>query len=927
MSTYTEWGESLDPSAILPEYPRPQLVRNSYLNLNGEWQFAIRPSTASETAPASWDGTILVPFSPESILSGVSRQLLPGQTLWYRRELELPHGFFTEGRLLLNFGAVDSECVVLVNGTRVGSHEGGYLPFSIDITDAVVPGTNTLTVAVHDDTDTGVASRGKQKLDRGGIWYTAQSGIWQTVWLEAVPSVFVERLILTSSLENGSLEVTVVACTDSPATIEISADSEAVASVDVHTNIPVRIPLGAVRPWSPEDPFLYDIRVTLGTDEVTSYVGMRSFGTGLDAHGVPRLFLNGAPYFHAGVLDQGYWPDGLYTAPSDEAMIADIRAMKDLGFTMLRKHIKIEPLRWYAHCDRIGILVWQDMVNGGAPYRPAVVTLPAVAPVRLSDRFHGVFGRADASGRQQFRRELRETVALLSNVASIAMWVPFNEGWGQFDAGAITRELLLLDRSRTIDSASGWHDQGAGDVKSLHVYFRRFRMHRAWRRDRRVVVLSEYGGYSHREPGHDFSSKEFGYRRFRSRTELDSAFEKLHNDEILPAISQGLSATVYTQLADVEDELNGILTYDRRVTKITPDVVRRVNARLTAAGHTPGRTPHPMRELEITEAVPLTAPDGRLNPAAVGWSRTPMHRTDGIGELGRGWGRNKRWEYWAVMTPTHIVSATVSSLDYASVNDLWIFDRRTEEVVHTGVIRPLSGSVRLPATLGDGPAQVRTKPLRVDITEVPNGTRLRARTARVSIDILAARAEDHESLAVVVPWSPTRFQYTVKDVARPASGTIRIDGTEFAVPEGSSWATLDHGRGRWPYSMHWNWAAGSGVSNGRVIGVQLGSKWTDGTGSTENALFEDGRLSKISEELTWDYDTTNWLAPWHISGDSADLTFTPFYDKTSATDLKVFSSFGHQCFGEFRGWMLDESGQRVFFEGIEGWAEDVRNRW
>jgi hypothetical protein len=334
-----------------------------------------------------------------------------------------------------------------------------------------------------------------------------------------------------------------------------------------------------------------------------------------------------------------------------------------------------------------------------------------------------------------------------------------------------------------------------------------------------------------------------------------------------------------------------------------------------------------MRELEITEAVPLTAPDGCLNPAAVGWSRTPMHRTDGIGELGRGWGRNKRWEYWAVMTPTHIVSVTVSSLDYASVHDLWVFDRRTEEVVHTGVIRPLSSSVRLPATLSNGPAQVRTKPLRVDITEVPNGTRLRARTARVSIDILAARPEDHESLAVVVPWSPTRFQYTVKDVARPASGTIRIDRTEIAVPEGSSWATLDHGRGRWPYSMHWNWAAGSGVSNGRVIGVQLGSKWTDGTGSTENALFVDGRLSKICEELTWDYDTSNWLAPWRIYGDSAGLTFTPFYDKTSATDLKVFSSFGHQCFGEFRGWMLDESGQRVFFEGIEGWAEDVRNRW
>ena len=334
-----------------------------------------------------------------------------------------------------------------------------------------------------------------------------------------------------------------------------------------------------------------------------------------------------------------------------------------------------------------------------------------------------------------------------------------------------------------------------------------------------------------------------------------------------------------------------------------------------------------MRELEITAPVSLTGADGQLNPAAVGWSRTPMHNTDGIGGIGRGWGRNKRWEYWAVMTPTHIVSVTVSSLDYASVHDLWVFDRSTEEVVHTGVIRPLSRSVRLPGTLGDAAAQVRTGPLRVDITEVPGGTRLRATTARVRVDILAARPNGHESLAVVVPWSTSRFQYTVKDVARPASGTIRIDGTDIDVPTGTSWATLDHGRGRWPYSMHWNWAAGSGISDGRVIGVQLGGKWTNGTGSTENALLVDGRLSKISEELTWDYDTSAWLAPWHIYGHAADLTFTPFYDKTSATDLKVFSSFGHQCFGSFTGWMTDENGTRVSFEGIEGWAEDVRNRW
>ncbi|AWB85883.1 glycoside hydrolase family 2 protein [Mycetocola zhujimingii] len=591
MNLTTTEGDALDENAILPEYPRPQLVRDSYLNLNGRWQYAIRARVNDETEPTEWDGPILVPFSPESALSGVNRQLTPDQTLWYRRELDLPAGF-NVGRLLLHFGAVDSECEVFLDGESVGSHVGGYLPFSIDVTDAIGSGRATLTVAVHDASDTVPASHGKQKLDRGGIWYTAQSGIWQTVWLESVPDAHIERLQLTPQLEAGAVEVTVISEADAQATVVVTAGGQTVAEATVQANSPTRIPLGDVRPWSPEDPFLYDIRVTLGTDEVTSYVGMRSFGTGTDADGVPRLLLNGKPYFHAGVLDQGYWPDGLYTAPSDDALIADIRTMKDLGFTMLRKHIKIEPLRWYAHCDRIGILVWQDMVNGGAPYRPAVITLPAATPVRFRDDRYDLFGRADAAGRAEFRRELHETIELLSNVVSIAMWVPFNEGWGQFDAQEIADEVRALDPTRTIDHASGWHDQGAGDVKSLHVYIRPFRMRRSWREDGRVVVLSEYGGYSYREPGHAFSDKEFGYRRYRSHAELDAAFERLHDAEVIPAVGLGLAATVYTQLSDVEDELNGILTYDRRIVKLTPDVVRRVNARLTAGNtQTPREDP------------------------------------------------------------------------------------------------------------------------------------------------------------------------------------------------------------------------------------------------------------------------------------------------------------------------------------------------
>lgn len=479
MTLTTEWGEALDPEQVLPEYPRPQLVRDSYLNLNGRWAYAI---TDDDREPARYDGEILVPFSPEAPLSGVGRQLLPGQTLWYRRTLQLPDGFHRPGhRVLLHFGAVDQTCSVLLNGVPVGGRTGGYLPVRCDVTDALRDGENVLVVAVRDDSDTSYHARGKQKLRRGGIWYTAQSGIWQTVWAECVPEAHVERLTLTPHLAQGCVEVTVHASAAvGDVEIRILAGGVVVAEASAAAGTAVRLPLPEVRSWTPEDPFLYDVTVGYGDDRVRGYVGMRSFGVGPDADGVPRLLLNGEPYFHAGVLDQGYWPDGLYTAPSDAAMVADIAAMKRLGFTMLRKHIKIEPLRWYHHCDRLGILVWQDMVNGGSLYRPLVVTAPVLTPLRLPDRggWRRWFGRADAAGRDEFRAEARETVEHLRNVVSIAVWVPFNEGWGQFDAADVAREVAALDPTRTVDHASGWHDQGGGDLRSLHVYFRRFRASR-----------------------------------------------------------------------------------------------------------------------------------------------------------------------------------------------------------------------------------------------------------------------------------------------------------------------------------------------------------------------------------------------------------------------------------------------------------------
>jgi len=567
----TPWGEKLDRNNILPEYPRPQLQRSSYLNLNGPWQYAI---TGTDEPPATFDGEILVPFSPESELSGVGQQLLPGQTLWYRRTVRLPAGF-NVGRVLLHFGAVDQTTTVSVNGVDVCSHAGGYTPFSTDIT-ACLQEENTILVKVHDASDTACWSRGKQKLRRGGIWYTAQSGIWQTVWMESAPQDYIRALRITPLFDESAVELTVVAegshsCRAGVGTTEVTFLS----------NEPVRLPMQGFIPWTPECPHLYGLTVTMGEDRVKSYFGMRKFAVGIDDNGVKRLFLNNRPYFHNGLLDQGYYSDGLYTAPSDEAMTFDIQTAKDMGFNMLRKHIKIEPLRWYYHCDQIGMLVWQDMVNGGGAYSFLTVSAPLVTGIHVSDHHYSWFAREDEEGRRQYDRELDETVRRLYNAVSIAMWVPFNEGWGQFDAGDAVERILRLDTTRTIDHASGWHDQRIGDIRSLHVYFRPYH----FRPDRlgRAVVLSEFGGYNFRLNGHCFSNKDVGYKRFETAEALLNAYRDLYRNQILPARNKGLSAAVYTQLTDVEDELNGLISYDRKVIKLPVERVREINEELTRA--------------------------------------------------------------------------------------------------------------------------------------------------------------------------------------------------------------------------------------------------------------------------------------------------------------------------------------------------------
>jgi len=574
----TRWGRALDPAAVLPEYPRPQLVRDSYLTLNGHWDYAITPIGASQ--PNEWDGRILVPFSPEAPLSGVERTVGSTDALWYRRSIVLPSGF-VDDRVILHFGAVDQACEVWVGGMTVGTHRGGYLPFSLDITDALAAGGTELVVRVTDSTDTGSASRGKQSSKRGGIWYTPQSGIWQSVWLESVPTQHIAGLRVTPDLAGQAVVITVEG-EAGEARVRIVDDGRVVADHTVATNTATAIAVPDPHPWSPADPFLYDLEITLGNDSVRSYIGMRSVAVVADAQGIPRLHLNGEPFLQAGLLDQGYWPDGLYTAPSDEALVWDIQFARDLGFTMLRKHIKIEPARWYYHCDKLGMLVWQDMVNGGGHYSPAVVTVPAVTALRLNDRHYRWFGRADVEGRRQFLDELEHTIEHLRGFSCIVAWVPFNEGWGQFDALAVERRVRELDPTRLIDHASGWHDQGGGDLRSLHIYFRPFRVKRRWLRGHRALALTEFGGYSLPVEGHRSTTREFGYRRYRTAAQLWAALKQLWERELLPAVNGPLTAFVYTQLSDVEDEVNGLVTDDREVIKVPVDQLRQLNDTLSA---------------------------------------------------------------------------------------------------------------------------------------------------------------------------------------------------------------------------------------------------------------------------------------------------------------------------------------------------------
>ncbi|MBO4838211.1 MAG: glycoside hydrolase family 2 [Lachnospiraceae bacterium] len=531
------------PASLWNAYPRPQLVREGWQCLNGRWRFGTDEAMREE---------ILVPFCPESRLSGIRRDFETETRFYYERRftLRLP---CENRRILLHFGAVDQLAEVFVNGSPAGSHEGGYLPFTLDITDLLTGGENTLRVVATDALDHRYPW-GKQKKNRGGMWYTPVSGIWQTVWLESVPEQYIERLKITT----WGTEVRVQAFGTEEGTLTLEETGERIPLRDGLAVFPVADPVF----WSPEEPKLYWFTLESGEDKVRSYFALRDVSV-REVAGKKRICLNGKPYFFHGLLDQGYWSDGIYTPAAPECYEDDILAVKELGFNTLRKHIKIEPERFYYDCDRLGMIVFQDMVNNGDYHFLRDSALPQVWQRRKDSRLN-----RDPETRTRFVRGMAGTVEHLGNHPCICYWTIFNEGWGQFEADKLYKALLHLDRSRITDATSGWFHQRKSDVDSLHIYFKPLKLGR----ENRAQVLSEFGGFVWKDPDHSADpDKTYGYKIFRTREELAAGLRKIYEEQVIPLARAGLCAAIYTQVSDVEDETNGLLTYDRKVRKVSPE--------------------------------------------------------------------------------------------------------------------------------------------------------------------------------------------------------------------------------------------------------------------------------------------------------------------------------------------------------------------
>ena len=565
----TPWSNKANTTA----YPRPQMYRQSYHSLDGLWQYKIKKGNLDSSADGLFDGVIRVPFSPECLLSGIDRSRLtngflqPDEVLIYRCSFPLHE---KDKLAILHFGAVDYECKVLLNGQLVGSHIGGYTAFEWEVSEYLKDQKNILEVFVVDPSDSQPISRGKQKMEHGGIWYTPTSGIWQSVWIEYVPKTYIKSLKITPHLDEKFVNIAVNTNTSCESHIVLNGK-----------NYPTQngvacVPMPEPREWSPEDPYLYYFDAVCGEDKVHSYFAMRKFSIGKRQDGKPCFMLNNKPYFMSGMLDQGYWSDGLYTAPNDEALIYDIKLAKDCGFNTLRKHIKVEPMRWYYHCDRLGMIVWQDFINGGKDKSKAAMLLLAQIRKRVKDNHYGFYGRSDEIGKQLYYKEMDEIVQQLYNCPSIALWTPFNEGWGQFDSIKVSEHLKSLDNTRLVDHASGWADHG-GDIKSIHRYLPNFKVPR---NEKRPVALTEFGGYSMNIQDHSQLEKVFGYEHYEDQKSLDEALKALWTNEIIPAKKDGLCASIYTQVSDVQDEINGIVTYDRQVVKVDVETLKSLNDEL-----------------------------------------------------------------------------------------------------------------------------------------------------------------------------------------------------------------------------------------------------------------------------------------------------------------------------------------------------------
>ena len=568
----TSWGEQLDPKNVLPEYPRPIMERSDWKNLNGLWKYAI--TQKGNPAPAAYQGDILVPFAVESSLSGVGKMINEKEELWYQRTFDVPSAWRGK-QILLHFGAVDWKAEVWVNDVKVGEHTGGFTPFYFDITSVLNKGNNDLVVKVWDPSDRGEQPRGKQIANPHGIWYTPVTGIWQTVWLEPVATQYITNLKTTPDIDNNSVKVEVAANTTSADKVEVKVfdGKNLVAKGAALNGVPVELAMPTnAKLWSPDSPFLYNMEVTLykdgkAIDQVKSYTAMRKYSIRKGQNGITRLQLNNKDYFQFGPLDQGWWPDGLYTAPTDEALVYDLKKTKDFGYNMVRKHVKVEPARWYTHCDQLGLIVWQDMPNGGpSPQWQA------------RNYFNGTEVIRSAASEANYRKEWREIIDCLYSYPSIAVWVPFNEAWGQFKTPEIVAWTKEYDPSRLVNPASGGNHYTCGDILDLHHYPG---PNMFLYDPRRATVLGEYGGIGLVVEGNTWvnDKKNWGYVKFNTSDEVTNEYIK-YGKHLLELIQKGFSAAVYTQTTDVEGEINGLMTYDRKVIKMNEAKVREINQQI-----------------------------------------------------------------------------------------------------------------------------------------------------------------------------------------------------------------------------------------------------------------------------------------------------------------------------------------------------------